>query len=372
MRPAALLVILGLAAAARAGDGDGSQAPPPQPAPPAAPAQPEAAPEPKIEVVAKGEGRALQKGDIALAHVRLALAGNPRPLIDTRAEGDAQPLPVGLGRVIPGMDRCLEKMRVGDHWKVRIPWQLGYGEQGYESIVPPHSDLDFDVEVLGVLEVKHEVVKAGDPKGELPGPGDLLCIHYTGSLPDGTVFESTRTTDEPRFVFLGAGQLLPGWELTLQKMRVGDRWKVVIPWQLAYGIGGAKNLATGKIAVPPRTDLTYDFERLPLPEVETLEEIKKGDGTKVRPGMTVSVHYTGSFTDGKVFDSSRERNQPFEFQLGRGQVITGWELAVARMRVGDRVKVKIPWILAYGSAGSPPKIPPKSDLVFDIEVLSAK
>jgi len=101
----------------------------------------------------------------------------------------------------------------------------------------------------------------------------------------------------------------------------------------------------------------------------TLEFTTRGAGAAPMKGDHVRVHYVGTFTDGKKFDSSRDRGQPFGFPLGAGRVIRGWDMALARMKVGDRAKVTIPWELAYGERGMPGAIPPKSDLVFDIEFL---
>jgi FKBP-type peptidyl-prolyl cis-trans isomerase len=102
------------------------------------------------------------------------------------------------------------------------------------------------------------------------------------------------------------------------------------------------------------------------------QSLTQGQGEEATAGKTVSVHYTGWLPNGEKFDSSRDRNQPFEFTLGAGQVIAGWDEGVAGMKVGGRRKLVIPPDLAYGTAGAPPDIPPGATLVFDVELLDVR
>jgi peptidylprolyl isomerase len=97
---------------------------------------------------------------------------------------------------------------------------------------------------------------------------------------------------------------------------------------------------------------------------------KEGTGSLVLPGKNVSVAYKGMFTDGKIFDQSQP-GQPLTFQLGVGQVIKGWDEGIALMKVGSKYKLLIPYQLAYGEAGYPGAIPPRANLVFETELISA-
>ena len=101
-----------------------------------------------------------------------------------------------------------------------------------------------------------------------------------------------------------------------------------------------------------------------------VEKITIGSGPAPKRGECVTVHYTGWLTDGTKFDSSVDRNDPFSFVLGSGQVIAGWDQGVAQMRVGDKVRLTIPPELAYGDGGYPGAIPPHATLIFEVELLS--
>ena len=101
-----------------------------------------------------------------------------------------------------------------------------------------------------------------------------------------------------------------------------------------------------------------------------IEDIKLGHGATAMAGRRVTVHYVGTLTDGKKFDSSRDRDEGFDFTLGAGEVIRGWDQGVAGMKVGGMRKLTIPPDLAYGADGVPSVIPPNATLVFEVELLA--
>jgi peptidylprolyl isomerase len=125
---------------------------------------------------------------------------------------------------------------------------------------------------------------------------------------------------------------------------------------IAMNTGSEGEQTTGKDAVTTPSGLKY-------------VEIKEGDGATPKTGQTVVVHYTGTLENGTKFDSSRDRNQPFSFKIGVGQVIKGWDEGVGSMKVGGRRQLIIPPDLGYGARGAGGVIPPNATLLFDVELL---
>lgn len=136
--------------------------------------------------------------------------------------------------------------------------------------------------------------------------------------------------------------------------------------------------ACGPKAEPPAPLQTAAIQESPMPqsqEVTTPSGLKYtdlivGKGESPKQGQTVVVHYTGTLTDGSKFDSSLDRNKPFKFKIGMGQVIKGWDEGVMTMKVGGSRRLRIPSDLAYGDRGYPGAIPPKATLLFDVQLLA--
>ncbi|WP_205730330.1 FKBP-type peptidyl-prolyl cis-trans isomerase [Cyclonatronum proteinivorum] len=223
-----------------------------------------------------------------------------------------------------------------------------------------------------------EDVVIGD--GEVVQADDILSVHYTGFLEDGSVFDSSEGRDPFNFQ-LGAGQVIPGWDNGLEGMRVGGKRNLTIPPDLAYGEAGAGGV------IPPNATISFEVELLEvfrMPEavweydeadVVTTESglqyviIEEGSGSQVETNDRVFVHYDGFLTDGTLFDSSAMRGQPLSIVVGVGMVIRGWDEGLQGMQVGEKRVLIIPAELGYGDQARGDLIPANSTLVFNVNLV---
>ncbi len=346
-------------------------------------------------ITAKGNGKKPVSGDKVKVHYTGTLLDGSK--FDSSVDrGQPFSFKIGAGQVIKGWDEGIALLNEGDKATFKIPAELGYGGQAMGSI-PANSTLMFDVELLEIVQspkpwditgkkvektasgLEYVIVKKGTGTKK-PGKGDKVKVHYTGYFKDGKIFDSSVERGEPIEFQLGKGQVIKGWDEGLALLNIGDKAHLIIPYTLAYG-----EQARGPI--PAKSDLVFDVELIDIQETvkpaafniegketqTTASGLKyivaeKGRGIQAQNGNKVKVHYTGYFENGEIFDSSVERGQPFEFPLGQGQVIKGWDEAVALMHQGDKFHLIIPYTLAYGESGYGP-IPAKATLVFDVELI---
>nr|QIE08260.1 nSMVp-FRB-2A-FKBP-cSMVp [Vector 4j_pSin-nSMVp-FRB-2A-FKBP-cSMVp] len=174
-----------------------------------------------------------------------------------------------------------------------------------------------------------------------------------------------QTLKETSFNQAYGRDLMEAQEWCRKYMKSGNVKDLLQAWDLYYHVFRRISKQEGRGSL-----LTCgDVEENPGPGVQ-VETISPGDGrTFPKRGQTCVVHYTGMLEDGKKFDSSRDRNKPFKFMLGKQEVIRGWEEGVAQMSVGQRAKLTISPDYAYGATGHPGIIPPHATLVFDVELL---
>lgn len=253
--------------------------------------------------------------------------------------------------------------------------------------------------------------------GKSPDENSYVSVHYTVNLLGGEQLFSTLERGEPMEVKFGSQFENPGFMEVLGKMKEGGKANAIIPSAKAFGAKGAGSV------VPPFSTLYYDIELVKITPKEVFEakqakdqaekqaqqkadsekrqkeeeparekylkdnnivpttilpsgliyvEKQAGKGTKAVNGKKVKVHYTGKLLDGSVFDSSVQSGQPYEFTLGKNEVIQGWDLGIALMNQGGKATLIIPSELAYGDKGAGQVIPPYSTLVFDVELVEVE
>ncbi|TVR43365.1 MAG: hypothetical protein EA394_01245 [Bacteroidia bacterium] len=227
----------------------------------------------------------------------------------------------------------------------------------------------------------YTIIREGN--GAQPGDGDLVTLHYKGYLSDGTLFDSTYDRQEPVQIVMGSGELLPGMEEGIALLQDGSKARLVIPPELAYGdVGFGKvpenetltfELTILRVYTPDKSFLEEEFHITESPSGVRYAVVEPGNGIPLEREMRITLHYTGYIDDASqtMFDSSRGRDEPFEFILGRRMVLPGWEEVLPELNVGDQAKLWIPYTMAYGERGRGP-IPPQTDLVFDIEILDGE
>lgn len=369
----------------------------------------------KAPVAAKADKKADKKADVKVdtakvldsAAVEAVETEQRGPFANTYEAGEPLEFTIGVGQVIVGWEKGLMGMKVGEIRRLSVPSAMAYGENSLDGI-PPNSDLLFEVELVHAEKAmdpdvfpknvdklawkeKSKGLKLFDEKvgtGKPAAVGAILKVHYTGWLLSGRKFASSKDLGKPLEATMGAGKMIKGWEVGLEGMREGGvRYLRVAP-SMGYG-------ATAYTMIPPNSTLIFRVELVSsevdpevaermdfFPDTASLKfengseglryvVVKQGEGEPAKSGEKAVVHYTGWMVNGYKFDSSRDRGQPFAFELGAGNVIRGWELGVQGMLPGEKRILIIPPGLGYGSRGAGP-IPGGATLIFAVEYLGSK
>ncbi|MBK9384318.1 MAG: FKBP-type peptidyl-prolyl cis-trans isomerase [Planctomycetes bacterium] len=321
-------------------------------------------------------------------------------VFDSSRKG-GMPAEFRLGQVIEGWNEGVALMTKGARFKFTIPYELAYGEAGSPPVIPPKATLIFDVELLEFTPapvlptfqklddakaqktesgLRYQVVSEGE--GNPPSEQEEWSMSYAYWDTNGTLIECDALSGQKieascaamRFEFLKKGPLL---------MKPGSVCLFEVPPAQLFGERAMGKLAANSTTIW-RLELHQVFRPLPVPAYTAVDPaqttttasglkiqiLKEGrpDGKKAKMGEQVTCHYAGWLTDGSLFDSSLGRGRPSSFRLG--QVIPGWNEGLQLVSEGAKVRLHIPWNLAYGEFGKPPKIPAKADLVFEIELIS--
>lgn len=231
-----------------------------------------------------------------------------------------------------------------------------------------------------------EIFDAVVGEGASPQPGGGIKVDYTGWTDQGKVFESTYRLSEPKALLYQPGKMSPGLEEGLSDMKEGGRRILRVPPELAWGQAGANHLG-----IPPDSTLTWEVElvsataarqapeqppAVPADGWTTTESglryhiLTPGSGEPPAPGSVVVVEYTGWLASGKRFDSSLDRAEPLDLDLGTA--MAGWAEGIGSMLPGEVRVLEVPPALAYGDGGRPPIIPGDATLTYQIELLEVR
>jgi len=240
------------------------------------------------------------------------------------------------------------------------PQGTGTGSPGYQFDDEFHDSLKHDAP--GVLSMANA------------GPGTNGSQFFITHLPTPwldnkhTVFGHV-TTGQDVVNAIAQGDTIENLEI----VRVGEQaenWNAIEAFRVFEG-AREKRIAEMKAKAEAELDkIASGFEK--TASGLRYKILSEGSGAKAAKGKVVSVHYEGSLTNGQVFDSSFKRNQPIDFTLGIGQVISGWDEGIALLKVGDKARFVIPSHLGYGSQGAGGVIPPDATLLFDVELVNVK
>ena len=215
----------------------------------------------------------------------------------------------------------------------------------------------------------------------MPELGQVVSVHYTGQLDDGTVFDSSVERGTPISFPLGQGRVIRGWDEGIALLNQGSKARLIIPSDLGYG-------ASGSGIIPPDATLVFDVELVeihpgsPDSPIEISEsdytvtdsglkyfDMEIGEGITAGEGQVAFLHFTAWLEDGTKLGSTIDSGQPIPYMLGSGELFPGFEEGLSSMQVGGSRQIIFPPELAYGEVGTPGgQIPPNATLIFEVQV----
>lgn len=225
------------------------------------------------EVTEVGTGEQPQAGDKVTVHYTGYLTDSAKTKFDSSLDrGKPFTFTLGKGQVIKGWDEGIALLKAGDKATLYIPSDLAYGERGAGQVIPPNADLVFEVELISFetpepilpfdVAGKDTVTTASglqyilveEGAGAQPYESQIVSVHYTGYLADGTIFDSSIERGQPIVFPVGTGRVIPGWDEGIMLLNTGAKARFIIPSDLAYGANGAGGI------IPPNATLIFDVE----------------------------------------------------------------------------------------------------------------
>jgi peptidylprolyl isomerase len=235
-----------------------------------------------------------------------------------------------------------------------------------------------DIDFGEMPQIEYIETEAGT--GDQPVPGDRVAVHYTGTLADGTVFDSSLERGQPIEFVLGQGMVIPGWEQGIAMMSEGGKATLVIPPDLAYGPQGSPP------TIPPDATLTFEVELVEVFAAPKPLVLSEGDYTETESGLKyfdivdgtgdipidsdrVLMEFAAWLEDGTFLGSSQQMGSPLVANMGTGQLFPGWEEGLLTMQEGGTRQLMIPPALGYGEEGAGSLIPPNATLIWQITLV---
>jgi FKBP-type peptidyl-prolyl cis-trans isomerase len=225
-----------------------------------------------------------------------------------------------------------------------------------------------------------DIVDTERGSGPAAKANDFVEVHYVGYFPESMIkFDSSYDRGRPLPLELGAGQVIKGWDLGIQGMRVGGKRTLTIAPEFAYGERGAGDVIPGNATLLFEVEMvsikerpkTWSYRESQLTETESglrYRIVTEGEGEPTKNGDVLTVYYAGFFEDGEMFDTSLRNPVGFRYQLGTGMAIPGFEEGLLGMKKGEERLLILSPDLAYGDEGVNGAIPPNSTLYFNVRI----
>lgn len=353
-----------------------------------------------VRDIAAGEGENSAKPNAKVfVHILGVNATTGEQFASSREAGAPQQLDLSDPRMLPGLARGIVGMKPTGTRRIEVPAALGFGPQGMGDVLPPDSDLVFEVELLSMANPRElsvewvseetrengmivRIVREGDAEAEPIPAGGIAVLHTMGALQDGTVFDSTFDQGQQAVVPLEQS-VIEGWSLGVEGMKPGEVRQFVVPPELGFGEEGQPPV------VPANETLTFEVElfdwRMPrefstefVGEAEQVEEgitirdVRIGDGPEAAEGQMAVINYLAQLPDGTVvantFDSGDMQVVPLDGQAP----LPGLRKAMVGMNVGGVRRVELAADQAFGAQGNPPLVPADTPITFEVELMAVQ